>query len=189
MKYRIIGTGACAVIALTTMGASSCDPGTTVNQPSTPAPSTAPSAAASAAAAAAHVGATLTLNGSSGEKLQVTLVKMVDPAHPTNQFVAPPAGMREVAVELRFKNVGSAAYSESLLLDATVLDAASRSYSVDISGDTTAGPGFPSDLVSIAAAESADGFLTFRVPTATPVTQVKLSASAFGGDKGEWLVP
>jgi uncharacterized lipoprotein YajG len=64
-------TGAAAAL-LASCGGS----GTTVNQPSTPAPTTSASAAA-----AAHVGATLTLNGTdSGEKLQVTLVKVVDPS-------------------------------------------------------------------------------------------------------------
>jgi hypothetical protein len=189
VKYRIIGTGALAVIALTTTGAASCGSsgGATVNQASSPAPSssTAP------AAAAAHAGAALNLTGSSsGEKVQVTLVKVVDPSSPASQFTVPPAGMREVALELRYKNVGSAAYSTSILTNVTVQDAASHSYSIDISGDTTAGPGFPSDLINIAPGESADGFVTFQVPTATPVTQVKLSLDTFGGgDQGEWLVP
>jgi hypothetical protein len=185
--YRTIGSGALAVIALTALTAESCATGNTVNQPSTPAPSN--SSAPAAVAAAAHVGATLTLNGASGEKLQVTLVRMVDPAPAANQFSAPPAGMREVATELRFKNIGTIAYSESLLTDVTVLDAASHSYSVDISGATSAGPGFPSDLVNLAAGESADGLIELQVPTATPVTEVKLSVSLFGGDRGEWLVP
>jgi hypothetical protein len=94
--------------------------------------------------------------------------------------------MREIALELRYKNIGSASYSESILTDVTVLDAASHSYSIDLAGDTTAGPGFPSDLVNIAPGESADGFVTFQVPTATPVAQVKLGVSVFGGDTGEW---
>ena len=182
----IFGTAAIGA-AWATMGASSCDAGNTVNQPSTPAPSS--SSAPAAVAAAAHVGATLTLNGASGEKLQVTLVKMVDPAPAANQFTAPAAGMRSIATELRYKNIGTVAYSESILTDVTVLDAASHSYTIDIAGDTSAGPGFPSDLVSLTAGESADGLVVFQVPTATKVTQVKLNVSLFGGDKGEWLVP
>ena len=193
MKWRIVGTAALAVIALTTMGAASCSTvggGSTVNQPSSPGPS---SSSTGAPAAVAHVGATLTLNGSSGEQVQVTLVKMVDPSTPASQYAPLAAGMRSVAVELRYKNVGSNTYNQSVYTDLTVLDAASHAYSVAITGDTTAGPGFPSDVVNIGPGESADGFVAFQIPKATPVTEVKLSAgflaSTLGGDTGEWLVP
>lgn len=178
-------------LALAVIGAglvTACGSGATVNQPSTPEPST----SASPAPAVAHVGATLTLNGTDpGEKLQVTLVKVVDPAPPANQFGAPAAGMREVAFELRYKNVGSTTYSQSILTDVTALDQASHSYSIDLAGDTSAGPGFPSDLVNIAPGESADGFVSFQIPQGTPVTEVKLGLDyGFGtADTGEWLVP
>lgn len=168
--------------------------GTTVNQPSTPEAST----SASAAATAAHVGTTLTLNGSTvGEKMEVTLVKVVDPAQSANQFLQPTPGMREIALELRYKNVGSTTYSPSVLGDVTVIDEASHSYSSDFE-NTTAGtfpglPGFPFGLVNIAPGESTDGFATFQIPRGTPVTQVKLTVDLVGGalgaDTGEWLVP
>jgi len=174
---------------------SACAGGTTVNQPSTPEAST----SASAAATAAHVSATLTLNGSTvGEKMEVTLVKVVDPAQSAKQFLQPTPGMREIALELRYKNVGSTTYSPSVLGDVTVIDQASHSYSSDFE-NTTAGtfpglPGFPFGLVNIAPGESADdGFATFQIPQGTPVTQVKLTVdlfgSAIGADTGEWLVP
>lgn len=121
----------------------------------------------------------------------MTLVKMVDPAPPANQYQVPAVGMREVALELRYKNVGSATYNQSILTDVTAIDQASHSYSIDIGGDTTAGPGFPSDLVNIAPGETADGFVSFQIPQGTPVTEVKLGLD-FGlgsGDTGEWLVP
>jgi hypothetical protein len=98
--------------------------------------------------------------------------------------------MREVALEFRYKNVGTTTYNQSILTDITVLDKAFHSYSVDIAGDTTAGPGFPSDGVNIGPGETADGFVLFQVPTGTPVTEVKLGLDyGFGGDTGEWLVP
>ncbi len=140
-----------------------------------------------------------TLNGSTvGEKMEVTLVKVVDPAQSANQFLQPTPGMREIALELRYKNVGSTTYSPSVLGDVTVIDQASHSYSSDFE-NTTAGtfpglPGFPFGLVNIAPGESADdGFATFQIPQGTPVTQVKLTVDLVGGalgaDTGEWLVP
>lgn len=71
-----------------------------------------------------------------------------------------------------------------------MIDQAFHSYAIDIAGDTTAGPGFPSDEVNIAAGETADGFVPFQVPIGTPITEVKLGLDyGFGGDTGEWLVP
>jgi hypothetical protein len=70
-------------MAATSLGAVGCGAGTIVNQPSTSTPQPAASATSTtAAAAAAHVGATLTLNGTDpGGKLQISLVKIVDPSH------------------------------------------------------------------------------------------------------------
>lgn len=187
---RLVIVGAMAATALWAVG---CGAGTIVNQPSTSAPRTSASATPTAAsAAAAHVGATLTLNGTDpGEKLQITLVKIVDPSKSASQYFVPAAGMREVALEFRYKNVGTATYSQSILTDITVQDAASHSYSIDIAGDFTAGPGFPGDMISIGVGESADGFVTFQVPSGTPVTGVKvvLDYGLGSGDIGEWLVP
>jgi len=186
---RLFIFGAMAATALWAVG---CGAGTIVNQPSTSAPQTPESATPTAGAAeAAHVGATLTLNGTDpGEKLQISLVKIVDPSHSATPYFVPAAGMREIALEFRYKNVGTTTYMQSILTDITVLDAAAHSYPIDIAGDTTAGPGFPSDLVNIGAGESADGFVTFQVPTGTPITEVKVGLDyGFGGDTGEWLVP
>ncbi len=195
MQWRPrVGGVALAVIGVGLVTACDVGGGSTVNQPSTPEAST----SASPAAAVAHVGATLTLNGTSaGEKVQVALVKMVDPAQSGNQFLIPAAGMREVAVELRYKNVGSITYSQSVLGDVTVMDQASHAYSSDFENTSTGTfpglPGFPLGLVNIAPGESADGFVTFQIPQGTPVTQVKLTVdlfgSAIGADTGEWLVP
>ena len=169
------------------LGVVGCDVGggTTVNQPSTANAST-----PTPAAAAAHVGATLTLNGLNSEKLQITLVKVVDPAPASSAFEAVPAGMREIALELRYKNVGTVTYNQSILTDITVIDQASHEFSVDLAYDTTAGPGFPSNSVDIAAGETVDGFVPFQVQTASVVNKVKIGLDeGFGPDTGEWLVP
>ena len=168
------------------LAAASCSPGgTTVNHPSTPNTSTPKPAAASA-----HVGATLTLNGLNSEKLQITVVKLTDPAPPTNQFEAPPAGTREIALEVRYKNVGSVTYNQSILTDITVVDQGSHDFSVDLAYETSAGPGFPSDNVDIAPGETEDGFVPVQVETASVITEVKVGLDeGFGPDTGEWLVP
>ena len=178
------------LVGLATSGmalvAVACAPGgTTVNQPSTANGST-PTPAPSAA----HVGATLTLSGLNSEKLQITIVKVVDPAPASSQFEVPPAGMREMALEVRYKNVGSVTYSQSILTDVTVIDQGSHDFSVDLAYDTSAGPGFPSDSVDIAAGETEDGFVPFQVATASVVKEVKIGLDeGFGPDTGEWLVP
>ncbi len=168
------------------LAAASCSPGgTTVNSPSTPDTSTSKPAAASA-----HVGATLTLNGLTSEKLQITVVKLVDPAPPSSQFEAPPAGTREIALEIRYKNMGTVTYNQSILTDITVVDKGSHDFSVDLAYDTSAGPGFPSDNVDIAPGETEDGFVPFQVETASVISEVKIGLDeGFGPDTGEWLVP
>ena len=156
-----------------------------MNQPSTTTNST-PTAAPSAA----HVGDTLTLNGLSSEKVQITLVKIVDPAPASNEFESPPPGSREIAIEVRYKNVGPVTYNQSILTDLTVVDQGSHDFSVDLAYDTTAGPGFPSDSVDIAPGETEDGFVPFQVDTSSVIAKVKVTLDeGLGPDTGEWLVP
>src|SRR5438067_189899 len=60
----------------------------------------------------AKVGDTLTLKGSSGESMAVTVTHIMDPLQ-VGSLDQPDSGQRFVGVQITLKNVGSVAYSDS----------------------------------------------------------------------------
>ncbi|WP_406121230.1 DUF4352 domain-containing protein [Streptomyces sp. NBC_00989] len=134
------------------------------------------------------VGDTLSLTGiNSGEKLDVTVVKVVDPAH-GGQFDRPSQGNRFVSVQFKLKNTGTAVYKDSPSNGATVIDKDGQRFSASLN-NSTAGPSFPGS-VTISAGKAALGFMTFEVPTASRVVTVQFAMnSGFSDDVGEWQVP
>ncbi|MEV8022368.1 DUF4352 domain-containing protein [Streptomyces sp. NPDC086554] len=119
------------------------------------------------------IGATLSLEGNTrGERLDVTVLKVVDPARTTNQIFAPEPGNRYVAVQFQLKNTGEARYKDSPGNGAVLVDADGQHFDVDadgrhfdsaLSAKTSAGPSFPGS-VSISPGDTARGFITFELP-------------------------
>ena len=135
------------------------------------------------------VGDTLHLTGfKSGEALDVTVTKVVEPAHPKDSFFKPSAGDHLVAVQFRLKNTGTSAYDDSPSNGATVIDKDGQRFSESFN-DSTAGPSFPGS-VNISPGKAALGFVTFEVPNTARVVTVQFSMdSGFSDDVGEWQVP
>ncbi|WP_369169712.1 DUF4352 domain-containing protein [Streptomyces sp. R28] len=154
---------------------------TTTTQPPTSTPSAAPSAAS--------VGGTLNLTGTDeGENLAVTVVKVVDPARAKNEFSSPESGERFVAVQFRLRNTGSAVYDDSPDNGAKVRDTQGQQFSASIE-ETAAGPGFGGS-VTLVPGDTALGFITFEVPTASKIAKIQFAmASGFAGNVGQWNVP
>jgi len=182
-----------AVAAVLTLAG--CQSTTTVN--TTPANTGAAQAAATTGKAApatpapapkkAGVGSTIVLKGEKdGDVLEVTLVKVVDPAKSTNEYITPDAGKRYVAVQLRIVNKGSAVYSDDPQMETKAKDALGESFDIDFA-DTTAGVSMDSGL-NLAPGDTALGFLTFQVPTGQKITQVQYSSGLFGGSVAQWMV-
>jgi len=142
--------------------------------------------ATSAAPKKAGVGSTIDLKSSDGAAIQVTLVKIVDPAKPANQYLGPDDGKRFVAVQLRIVNKGTVTYSDDPLAETSAKDALGESFDVDFS-DTAAGVSMTSGL-DLAAGDTALGFLTFQVPTGQKITQLQYSAGLFGKSVAQWTV-
>ena len=134
------------------------------------------------------VGDTLSLTGTnSGERLDVTVVKVVDPAG-ARQYDHPSSGDRFVSVQFKLKNTGTAVYKDSPSNGATVIDKDGQRFSASLN-NSTAGPSFPGS-VTISARKTALGFMTFEVPTASRVVTVQFAMdSGFSDDVGEWQVP
>ncbi|WP_416967538.1 DUF4352 domain-containing protein [Streptomyces sp. 4F14] len=134
------------------------------------------------------IGDTLSLTGSSGdEKLDVTLVKVVDPARAKDSYSQPDSGNRLVAVQFRLKNTGSDVYSDAPSNGASIIDQDNQRFDTT-STLTTAGADFPAHVI-IRPGNTALGYLSFEVPDNSRVGTVQFSMnSGYSDDIGEWTV-
>jgi hypothetical protein len=153
---------------------------TTVIAPTTPGP-------ASPTPTNGKTGTTLTLTGNSaGEKENVTVVKVVDPATSTDQYVQPDQGKHYVVVQVRLTNTGTAAYADSPTNGAHLIDTQGQQYNAEWIGATAVGQSF-SGQVKIAPSASALGAIIFAVPDGTKPAAFQFALdSGFGRQTGQW---
>ena len=151
-------------------------------------PSGTPSASSSASSSPALVGSTLTLTGNDpGEKMAVTVTRVIRHAEPADEFSTPDPGKRFYAVQFRLHDAGSAAYSDSPSNGAAVVDADGQSYE-STSYDVTGCQSFPG-TENIAAGDTGLGCIVFEVPAGTKITKVQFTLdSGMGPDTGQWDV-
>jgi hypothetical protein len=162
---------------------------TTGQAGSTPsAVSSSTASASSAASSTAKVGSTITLGGNGpGEKMDVTVTRVISHAQPADEFSTPNPGKRFYAVQFRLADTGSAAYSDSPSNGAAAVDAAGQSYQATI-GDVAGCESFPG-TENIAAGDKGLGCVVFEVPEGAKITKVQFTLnSGFGPDTGQWDV-
>jgi hypothetical protein len=139
----------------------------------------------------AHVGDTVSLPADRQQQTppaQLTLVKVVDPAHSANQYETPESGKRFVGVQLRIVVQGSSSVQSVPSNNTTVFDAQGQSYSSTFATLADCQE-FASNLV-ISPNEPVLGCVAFQVPTTAKVTKVKFTpASGFASVTAEWQVP
>ena len=162
----------------------------------TPAPaSAAPAALASAKAApspsnslSGPVGTVYTVTDQSGNKISVTLTKVIDPAQGADQFTTPDNGNRLVGAVFTITGINGT-FSDDANNDATLIGSNSQTYSADFNG--IAGyTNFNSGEYNVSAGENSVGAVTFQLPLTVKVTKIEWSANGgFGGSPAEWLVP
>jgi Domain of unknown function (DUF4352) len=99
------------ILAYTTMATSSCSTTETKTKPEKPA-SSGGSTEEQTRQNVARVGDTLTLKGGSGEKMEVTVLRVADPLQ-AGEYDQPEGGYRFVGVYISLRNVGSAQYDDS----------------------------------------------------------------------------
>lgn len=140
------------------------------------------------ASSAARVGSVITLTGNSaGEKMDVSVVRVISHGQPTDQYSTPDPGKRFYAVQFRLANTGSAAYSDSPSNGAAVVDSAGQSYQSTLF-DVADCQSFPG-TENIAAGQSGLGCVVFQVPVAAKITKVQFTLdSGFGPQTGQWDV-
>jgi len=154
--------------------------------------SSSPSATASASSptssSPARVGSTITLTGNDpGEKMDVTVTKVISHAQPADQFSSPDPGKRFYAVQFRLANTGSAAYSDSPSNGAAVVDVDGQSYQSTLY-DVAGCQSFPG-TENIAAGDTGLGCVVFQVPDGAKITKVQFTLnSGFGPATGQWDV-
>ena len=145
-------------------------------------------AASKAASSTARVGSVITLTGNtSGEKMAVTVTRIISHAQPASDLDAPQSGKRLYAVQFRLDDTGSAAYSDSPSNGAVVADSSGQSY--QSSFDNAAGcESFPG-TENIAAGETGLGCIVFEVPVTAKITKVQFTLdSGMGPQTGQWEV-
>lgn len=149
---------------------------------------TQPAMTTSPAAAKAHVGSTIAINGQhAGNVLEVTLVKIVDPAKPDNDFTTPAPGKRFVVLQFKLVNKGAAEYDDDPMTDVKVKDAAGQSYDPELVGVASAGQPIDTGL-KLPPGDTALGTLTFALPSGSKVAKVQYTLSAGFGNTGQWSV-
>lgn len=177
--------GACSSTAVNTTPAS-------VNQVQTSAAHSSTSAAAppttSSAAKKAGAGDTIGLQGHhAGDVLDVTLVKVVDPAPPANSYAGASAGKHLVGVQLRIVNHGHAVYQADPQMGTKLKDAAGETFTASITSETSAGQALDSGL-TLSPGDTALGFVVFEVPDGLKAAQVQYLVNTVGGNVAQWTI-
>ncbi|MEU5927825.1 DUF4352 domain-containing protein [Streptomyces antimycoticus] len=137
---------------------------------------------------AARIGDTITLSGQDdGQQLDVTMKKWLDPANSADEFTAPAAGKRWVAVQIQLTNTGTTTYSDSPSNCIQAADTDGQRFDSTF-GDITAGPQMTSDL-KLPAGDKALGWVVIEVPKASKVATLQFTMnSGFADETGQWKV-
>lgn len=189
--FRLLVLALAMLLAITVAACGDKEVATTP-ETSTPVQTTAtqqqPSPTPSDTPSVASVGDTINLTGQEeGERVAVTVVKVVDPAKPENEFSSPDAGMRFVAVQFRLKNIGTQVVDEAPNNDAKIRDAQGQQFNATVAG-TAAGPDFGGS-VTLTPGDTALGFIAFEVPTDSKIERIQFAlASGFARNIGQWTV-
>jgi hypothetical protein len=182
---------ASALAACAALGAAIGACGTTDTK-STPDQSTGASTTATAEAVAqrpkprvAGIGDTLTLEGSEGLKMRVTLLKVIDPVT-AGEFEAPGGNKRLVGIRIAMENISETQYDDSPSNGSVLI------YGDDEQADATilAGGECSSSFASqakIAPGARRQGCIPFEVPKGDKLKQFQFTLdSGFGPQAGEW---
>jgi Domain of unknown function (DUF4352) len=132
------------------------------------------------------VGQTAKFNDGQGDSANITLVRVVDPAQGADQYTTPSAGGRFVTTEFKIVNTGKA-FEPEPTSDVTVFDTASHSFSSTYQ-DVQGCPAF-ADNLTLAHGDTADGCVTFEIPTGSALQKIQYSEQSGGGTAAWTLTP
>lgn len=190
-RVRLAAAAAIAALSLT-----ACSAGSTVTDTpkasvsaSKDATTDAPAEETPAAPKAAKVGDTIALKGTEdGSKLDVTVVKTVDPAKSSDEFTAPEDGHRWIGVQFQLLNTGTIAYGDSPGNGVKIADTQGQQFTSTFA-DISAGPSMAGS-VNLKPGAKALGWVVFEVPKASKADVVQFTMdSGFADQTGEWKLP
>lgn len=187
-RARLAAAATIAAVSLTACGAGSTvtdTPKATTSSSKESAPDS-PVEETPAAPKVAKVGDTIALTGTEdGSKLDVTVVKVADPAKSADEFFAPEAGKRWIGVQFRLVNTGTIAYNDSPGNGVKIADSQGQQFTSTFA-DITAGPSMAS-AVTLKPGAKALGWIVFEVPKASKGATVQFTMdSGFAEQTGEW---
>jgi len=190
VKPAIIVPAAACVLSLAACAS------TTVSR--TPAPDTAPASAPASQAAppspsappsdttTGHIGDTFKVtDDTSGWSYSVTLVKILDPAQPSDSFNTAGAGKRLVGAEFKLTGITGNAQDDSNN-DAAMQGADSQLYS-PVFDTLAAGTNFDSGNFSLRPGSTEIGWVAFEVPDGVKVAEVQWNPS-LTGSPATWVI-
>ena len=130
------------------------------------------------------VGQAAKFDDGQGHTATITLVRVIDPAQGADQYTTPSPGDRFVTTEFKIVNTGNSFQPEPTT-DATVFDTASHSYSSTYQ-EVQGCPTFASNL-TLTHGETADGCVTFEIPTGSVLQKTQYSEQG-GAGTATWAV-
>ena len=135
--------------------------------------------------ASAGPGTAITLAGNDGEKVEVTLAAVADPA-PDGQLIHPGEGKRFAAVQVRLRNVGTRTYADSPSNGMALVDSKGQQWPPTIA-ESAAGPGFAGGSVTLAPGDERVGWVTFEAAADASIAKLTMAlSSGFADVVGEW---
>jgi hypothetical protein len=133
----------------------------------------------------------------SGGKVEITLLKLIDPGQDSSQFASPsPAGTRYVGADFKLVSIGSSAFASA---DSVMYVSASgtngQTYNSYSGTDNYPGPislvGCPSlanvGVYALQPGQSVTGCVTLEVPSGVAATKIIFSEP--GGSPVQWTIP
>lgn len=121
----------------------------------------------------------------SGGTATMTVLKLVDPAKPTQGKENP--GIRDVAVQIKFVDNGPATFTSGTMITLLAFDASGQNLEKHVEWSTSAGPELDALTgVTVAAGDTQSGFVTFMVPTGAKLARLQYTPP--GGAMVEWTL-
>jgi hypothetical protein len=154
----------------------------------TPAPAGTKAAPSPPNSLSGPVGTVYTVTGQSGDKMTVTLTKVIDPAQGAGQFTTPGNGNRFAGAIFTITGI-SGTLSDDADNDATLVGSNGQTWPAGF-GSIAGYTNFNSGEYNVSAGENSVAAVTFQLPLTVKVAEIEWSANGgFGGAPAEWLVP
>jgi Domain of unknown function (DUF4352) len=131
------------------------------------------------------VGTALAVADSSGTKLKVTLMRVIDPATGADPYTKAAKGKHFVAVQLKVDNVGRLKYQNNANNETTIVLSDGSRIDADYNPMVQCG-NFDNGQVVLAAGDSKSGCVSFQVAGGESVAKVEYRNTVFPGTGAVW---